>query len=34
MSSDNKKVRLANSTAAEKEFFVDLAMKYQAIINK
>ena len=33
MSADNKKVRLANLTAAEKEFLVELALKYQAVIE-
>ena len=33
MSADNNKVRLANSTAAEKEFLVELALKYQAVIE-
>ena len=31
MSADNKKVRPANLTAAEKEFLVDLALKYQTL---
>ena len=33
MAADNKKVRLVNLTAAEKEFLVDLALKYQAVIK-
>jgi len=30
---NNKKVRPANLTAAEKEFSVELALKYQAVIE-
>ena len=30
---DNKKVRLANLTAAEKEFLLEMALKYQAVIE-
>jgi len=31
MSADNKKIWPANLTAAEKEFLVELALKYQAV---
>ena len=34
ISADNKTARLANLTAAEKEFLVELALKYQAVIEK
>jgi len=33
ISGNNKKVRPANLTAAEKEFLVELALKYQAVIE-
>jgi len=33
MSADDKKVRPANFTAAEKEFLVELALKYQTMIK-
>ena len=33
MSADNKKVLPANLTAAEKQFMVQLALKYQAMIE-
>ena len=33
MSADNKKVWLANWMAAEKEFLVELALKYQVVIE-
>ena len=33
MSAANKKIRPANLTAAEKEFLVELVLKYQAVIE-
>ena len=33
LSADKKKGRQANLTAAEKEFLVELALKYQAVIE-